>query len=180
VENLHGMEVQTAIKLIEKGVVQKADQTWADVGAGKGLFTRALSTLLTGRSKVYAVDQDASAMKSIVTPPHVQLISIVQDFEQPLSLEPLDGVIMANALHYVADKRSYLRQLASYLKPGGNLILLEYDTDKANRWVPYPLRYDELTSLVSQSGVSLKGKLGEVPSAFRAGNIYSALLQRQL
>jgi ubiquinone/menaquinone biosynthesis C-methylase UbiE len=171
------MELSIAVELIRKGISDfPTNQTWADLGAGRGLFTRALSDLLRPASKVYAVDKDASALDAIHLPEHVQLIRVHQNFENELSVESLDGIIMANSLHFVKNKQAYLRLLSKNLKPGGRLILIEYDTSKPNAWVPYPVRFDDLDQLARQSGLRLIEKLGEVPSAYRTANIYSALL----
>jgi|GEM_PF-6785554 hypothetical protein len=53
------MELQNAINLIVKGINErKTSQVWADLGAGSGLFSRALSALLAPGSTIYAVDKN--------------------------------------------------------------------------------------------------------------------------
>lgn len=60
------MELSVAIKLIEKGVSRSgAPQMWADLGAGNGLFTNALSLLLPEASTIHAVELNAEALNLI-------------------------------------------------------------------------------------------------------------------
>ena len=174
------MEFSTALELLQHGVSESTqNQTWADLGAGNGLFTRALADLLKPAGKVYAVDKDKLALYSIQLPDHVELMRMHQNFEHPFAVQPLDGILMANSLHFVKHKKSYLTQLSKNLKKDGRLILIEYDTNKPNTWVPYPVRFDELDLLLHQTGLKLIGKLAEVSSSFRTSNIYSALLQKE-
>ncbi|WP_339814654.1 class I SAM-dependent methyltransferase [uncultured Imperialibacter sp.] len=52
------MELSTAIKLIENGVSNAGDaQSWLDLGAGNGLFTRALAAVLPSGSVVTAIEK---------------------------------------------------------------------------------------------------------------------------
>lgn len=175
------MELSTAIRLIKNGV-SNTDiiQTWADLGAGAGLFTEALAKCLAYGSTIYAVDKDASALSKLQTtslPVTVKKIS--DDFlSHSLNLEMLDGILIANAIHYVEDKQTFIKQLKKKLKSTGRIIVLEYEMTKANPWVPYPITIHNLEKLAAEVNLKLS-KLDEEPSAF--GNntfIYSALLER--
>ena len=73
--------------------------------------------------------------------PGTRLETIEADFRDPLPLPPLDGIIAANAIHFVPEQAALLRRWREYLKPGGRLIVVEYDAEVGNRWVPYPLSF---------------------------------------
>ena len=58
------MQISIAIALLEKGPDPSiSHQTWADLGAGNGLFTRALRTILGDKSTIYAIDKNAEALE---------------------------------------------------------------------------------------------------------------------
>jgi len=173
------MELSTAITLIKKGVTRsKEAQVWADLGAGTGLFTMALSTLLPDGSTIYAVDKDRNAMGNIVIPSHkVILKKIAMDFvNDPLETEHLDGLLMANALHFVSDKLSFLKKVKKTLKPSAKILIIEYDREKSNPWVPYPISHRSLEQLAHDLENASIEKIGSTPSKYNEANIYSALL----
>src|ERR1700704_757794 len=99
------MDLETAISLIRSlNIKSKAVTNWADLGCGSGLFTKALSTLLQTGSKVAAVDKDASALKKVIVVHGISLEKLHADFiNNDLPLQNLDGILMANALHFVKD-----------------------------------------------------------------------------
>lgn len=59
------------------------------------------------------------------------------------------------------------------LKPGGQIVLVEYNTDAGNQWVPYSLSYDTWRQLAGHCGFVATCKLAAVDSRF-LGEIYSA------
>lgn len=67
--------------------------------------------------------------------------------------------------------------MRSYLRPDGRLILVEYDADRGNPWVPYPLSFRTWKKLSEEAGFRETRKLASVPSRF-LGSIYSALSLR--
>jgi ubiquinone/menaquinone biosynthesis C-methylase UbiE len=169
------MELSDAIKLIEKGVRQSAEpQSWADLGAGDGLFSAALSTLVASKSKIYAVDSNRSILSKIkLESADVELTTINENFTSPeLKLSNLDGIILANSLHFVPNKLPVLQRLKTKLRPDGRMIILEYEMKVANGWVPYPITMIDLNSLLLKAGFASVKKIGEKPSVYNASMMY--------
>jgi len=169
------MELNEAIELIRyEGIEGPGVSNWADLGCGSGLFSRALAGLLQAGSTVYAIDKEPVRLASTngVTIKPLQLDFVAND----LPLQKLDGILMANSLHYVKDQHAFIKKAGSYLKAGGCFLIVEYDTDKANPWVPYPLSYQTLLKLFHRAGYPNITRLHEHASIYGRANIYSVLI----
>ena len=157
---------------------------WADFGAGAGAFTLALRELIGPHADIYAVDKDQRVLRDLETSHRErfttsQNVHIVRaDFGGALSLPPLDGVVMANSLHYFKDKEKILRHVRSFLKMNGVLLLVEYNVDSWNMWVPHPLSFETYRALAPRAGFSDPQLLGKASSRFLK-EFYSAAAQRQ-
>ena len=152
-----GMQTREAVALIADAVLSHpGPMVWADFGAGDGTFTRALVELLGPESRVYAIDRDARALASIDDWPDAvrrSVIPIVADFTRPFdNLPALDGALLANALHFVPNAGQVLARLARLVKPGGQVVVIEYDRRAASRWVPYPIASARLPAAFASSG----------------------------
>lgn len=141
--------------------------TWADFGAGSGAFTLVLLELLGPQGQVYAVDKDPRGL-----PKHPQITPIHADFTQILKLPPLDGILLANSLHYIRKQDELLESLKHYLKPGGCLVVVEYQDRRPSPWMPYPVGFERLGVIASGFVVE---KIGRTDSSF-GGSIYAAKL----
>ena len=173
------MELTAATRLIEKGIDSRLPgQQWADLGAGHGLFTKALALLLGKEGRVYAVDKNAGALKGLDRYNEGAGITIIAKDFQSLAFDSLDGVIIANALHYVADQQAMLERIRQMLKPSGRLLVIEYDIHRANRWVPYPVAFSALEKMAGSHAWSVE-KLATQPSAYQGEGMYSAILYPQ-
>ena len=98
------------------------------------------------------------------------------DFTRPLDLPKLDGLVMANALHFITHNRkaAVVGLLKSYLRPGGGFILVEYNVERGNLWVPHPLTYPAWEELAGLCGFSSTRLLATRPSSFLR-EFYAAL-----
>jgi len=162
------------VRLLRGGVTPGG--TWADLGAGAGAFTFALAELVGRGGEVIAVDRDRGALRDLehaLRSGGATVRSLAADFTKPIDLASLDGVVMANSLHFVRDKAPVLALVHKMLKPFGRLLLVEYDADGGNAWVPHPMSFETWRDLADANGFSGTRKLASVPSRF-LGRIFSA------
>jgi ubiquinone/menaquinone biosynthesis C-methylase UbiE len=148
------------------------DGIWVDLGAGSGAFTLALRELVGPGAEIHAVDQDHRGLADLE---HAyrdrfggleKLHTWQADFTRGPSLPKLDGALMANSLHYFNDKEKVLRHVRVLLKPEGVLLLVEYNVDRGNPWVPYPLSYETFRDLAPLAGYCEPRLLAKRPSSF--------------
>ena len=172
------MKVTDATTLIKAGIPDKIkNATWADLGCGSGIFTAALATLLGDVGKIYAVDKEVQNLE-IEAAGKLKIEFIKLDFiNDALPFSKVDGILMANAFHYVKDKPVFIEKLKKYLKAGGQMILVEYDTVKQNRWVPYPISFENLVQTFSTAGFTYIKKIGERNSVYRLEKMYAASIR---
>jgi ubiquinone/menaquinone biosynthesis C-methylase UbiE len=166
------------VYLLRKGIAAPGG-IWADFGSGGGAFTLALADLIGPTGEIYSVDKEGNALREQERAmrsrfPKTSVHYLGADFTQRLAIPPLDGVVMANSLHFLRKKEPMLQLVRSYLKPGGRLLVVEYDSDRGNMWVPYPFSYQTWEVLARQNGFSSTQLLASVPSRF-FGGMYAAL-----
>jgi ubiquinone/menaquinone biosynthesis C-methylase UbiE len=152
--------------------------TWADFGSGTGAFTLALADLVGPEATIYSIDRDRSALRRQERRLHdcfpaATVHYIRADYTQRIELPALDGAVMANALHFQRDKESVVELLRDYLRPAGRFIVVEYNVEHGNRWVPHPLSFATWRALVERAGFVGVELLATRPSRF-LGEIYSA------
>ena len=171
------MLLSEAISLINHNI-SKEKSTWADLGCGDGLFTNALSNLLSQQSKIYAVDKSKLSLKQVAVKQEIQLEKINLNFvDDALPFQNLDGILMANSFHFVKDKNKFINKVFNCLNKEGYIIMVEYNRDKSSLWVPYPLSFNKLKDFFNQYNYTTE-KLNEIPSRY-SGTIYSASINKQ-
>ena len=155
----------------------EAPMRWADLGCGDGTFTRALARLLPRGSTIHAMDVDAAALSRIPGEHDgVAIVTHVGDFlASPWPFDSLDGLLLANSLHYVQDQSSFIRGCAPVLNWPRRLLIVEYDTNVGNPWVPYPLDRDHLRRLLGGAGYTSFTVLGSRRSRYQSAGMYAAL-----
>jgi SAM-dependent methyltransferase len=157
------MDLADAIALLRDAVPSDIAR-WADFGAGTGTFTRALARILGDGSTIYAVDADASAVRALrglreqIDSAEARIIPIEADFGRPDDVSasvngPLDGILLANSLHFTRDHVTVLAHLTTLVRAGGRVVVVEYDRRQPSRWVPFPIGEAEWPRLAAAVGL---------------------------
>lgn len=179
------MNAREAVALIATAVAGRGG-TWMEIGAGDGTFTRALVHGLGPRSRVYAIDSDTKALAALrqwAEREGANVIPVAADFTRSFELpgleeqQLLDGMLAANALHFVKNPASALARLVERVRPGGRVVVIEYDRRRASRWVPYPIDSDLLPEIAAIAGLTAPTFTATRPSLY-GGAIYVAAMDR--
>ena len=174
------MLLDDAIKLIYNEYLPEKISNWIDLGCGSGLFTSALANIVSEGSVIYALDKNIGKLTVSPNPNQIEIIPLKGDFEKDaLNVTGLDGILMANSLHYIKNKPPFIERISECVLNNGSFLIVEYDTAIANPWVPYPIAYDNLARLFESAGFSSATKLNEIPSVFGKAKIYSSLFRRK-
>ncbi|HLO35354.1 MAG TPA: class I SAM-dependent methyltransferase [Candidatus Deferrimicrobium sp.] len=175
------MDHRDHVGLIRPGV-EGVGPRWLELGAGEGAFTLALADVLGPDARIEAIDRDAGALRRLADElprrfPGRELRTRVGDFRGALPAGPFDGVLAANSLHFVADPVEVLSRAAAVIRPGGRVVVIEYDADRGNPWVPHPFSSRRFPELAIRAGFADPREIGRVPSRF-LGAIYAAAADR--
>lgn len=170
------------VALIRNGV-SRPGGVWADLGAGTGNFTWALAELLGPQATVYAPDRDGAAITAQREriqrqPPAARVIPRQADVTHPLDLPPLDGLLLANLLHFVRDQASLLQHVVGHLPPAGQLLLVEYEQRLPIPWVPFPVPFARFSALAVAAGFGSPRQVGTRRSPSSGRVLYAAAAGR--
>ena len=173
------MKLEEAASLIQtEEIKHEFPETWADLGCGSGLFTHALSTFLADQSLIYAVDNNLSSFRMNTIRDQVVIKKVLSNFEtDSMNLTNLDGILMANSLHYIKNKKAFLEKAKTWYGNKPVFLIVEYDRDHSNPWVPYPISFQKLKELFTLTGFTEIKKLHEKKSFYGGGKMYSALIR---
>ena len=110
----------------------------ADIGAGTGLFTRLMAEKVGAEGRVYAVDVSAEFLKYIAEESRKlgqKQVATVKGSQHTTNLPPgsVDLVFFCDVYHHLEDPDPVLASISQALRPGGSLVLIEFDRAKAKK-----------------------------------------------
>ena len=117
-------EVLTALA-IEPGEVI------ADIGAGSGYFTFRLAHRVGDKGRVYAVDISPDMIRHlnrrIRELKAMNVTAILADADDPLLADAsIDRFFFSDSWHHIENQSKYLSLIKKMLKPGGELIMIDF------------------------------------------------------
>lgn len=112
--------------------IEKGDRV-ADLGSGSGYFTLRLAEAVGPAGVVYAVDVDSlmneSVLRRAAKKGITNITAIVARVDDPL-LPPqgVDLIFTSNTYHHIDNRADYFERAKSYLRPGGRIAILDYNS----------------------------------------------------
>lgn len=117
-------EVMAALGLREGEIV-------ADIGAGSGYFTFRLARHVGDKGKVYAVDTNPDMIIHInrrIRDMQVKnVVALLAASDDPLLMDAsIDRFFICDTWHHISSKEQYLALMKRMLKPGGQIIMIDF------------------------------------------------------
>jgi hypothetical protein len=121
------------------------------------------------------MDVDGSALRRMPSMHNgVQIAAHRGDFtSMPWPFADLDGILMANSLHFVATPAPFIRACESQMKRPRRFLIVEYDTIESSPWVPHPVSQARLRVLFERAGYLSINVLSTRPSVYRRAPLYA-------
>lgn len=109
----------------------------ADIGAGSGLFTRPVAKAVGPKGKVYAVDIDKGLLDYINERAKkdnvANIVTVLGAFNDPkIPKKDVDLAFFNDVLHHIENRAAYLKALGGYIKPTGQIVIIEMDKNDPN------------------------------------------------
>lgn len=145
-------EVITALKLKEGEVI-------ADIGAGSGYFTFRLAHHIGDTGRVYAVDVGADMIvhlnRRIRDLQLKNVVTILAAPDDPLLADAsVDRFFICDTWHHIENHDRYLALLKKMLKPGGQIIMVDFKKEPTPTGPPMAMRIsrDDLVQEMETNG----------------------------
>jgi ubiquinone/menaquinone biosynthesis C-methylase UbiE len=144
-----------------------------EAGAGQGYFTFPLARRIGSEGIVFANDISTSSLDVIreraLREGLGNIKIVVGEVEDPLFPEKnLDMVVMVYVLHMLERPIPFLKNLHSYLKPGGLLVIIERKTTVERAHYPSFMTNRQILETVGKTGY----ELDRTESFLQRDNIY--------
>jgi len=114
-----------------KALALRPGETVADVGAGSGYFAVRFARAVGPGGRVYAVDVSPDMVRHLnrrVRDEKIgNLVTVLSDADDPLLPDAsVDRVVVVDTWHHVEDHVKYLAHLRRVLRPGGQVVHIDF------------------------------------------------------
>ena len=159
-------EVITALDLKEGEAV-------ADIGAGSGYFTFRLAHHVGDAGRVYAVDVSPEIIvhlnRRIRDLQVKNVVSILSAPDDPLLADAsIDRFFICDTWHHISDHAHYLALMKKMLKPGGQVVMIDFKKAETPVGPPMEMRIDrgDLLKEMEANGFKLTAEHTSLPHQY--------------
>jgi ubiquinone/menaquinone biosynthesis C-methylase UbiE len=140
----------------------KPGETVADIGSGSGYFTLRFAPKVGPAGRVYAVDVDPEMVRHLnrrLREAGVRNVqTVLADPADPLLPDAsVDRFVVVNTWHHVEKQPEYLALMKRMLKPGGQVVMIDYQKRELPVGPPLAMKIarEDLVAQMAKSGFRL-------------------------
>ena len=153
-----------------KALALRPGEVVADIGAGSGYFALRLARTVGDAGRVYAVDVSPDMVRHLnrrLRDAGVRnVVPILSDPNDPLLPDAsVDRFVIVNTWHHVEDQAQYLGRLKRMLKPGGQVVHIDFHKRDLPVGPPVGMKIarEDLVKQMEASGFRLAAEHGFLP-----------------
>jgi ubiquinone/menaquinone biosynthesis C-methylase UbiE len=155
---------------VVKNLQLRSGDVVVDIGAGTGYFTRRFAAAVGPQGKALGLDIEATMVTHINSEAQKQKIANLSARHVPPNdpqLEPksVDVVFICDTYHHMQDRVAYARLLAKALKPGGRVVIVDFQKRELPLGPPleWKLAPEAVTEEFRQAGFQLARSVDFLP-----------------
>jgi predicted methyltransferase len=142
----------------------------ADIGSGSGYFALRLAERVGPTGRVYAVDVDPDMVRHLnrrVRDAGLDNVrSVLADLDDPLLNDgSVDRFFICDTWHHIEDQAKYLALMKRMLRPGGEVVMIDYKKEATPMGPPLEMRIarDDLVRQMEGAGFRLAAEHAFLP-----------------
>jgi len=146
------------------------DARVADLGAGTGYFTVRLARQAP-EGKVYAVDIEPDMVRHLEERAKGEslgnVVAVLGKPDDPSLPEAVDVVLVVDTYHHIADRVAYFQRLASSLRDGGRLVIIDFTAESPmGPPVEHRISADQVIAELGKAGYALSKRHDFLPNQY--------------
>jgi ubiquinone/menaquinone biosynthesis C-methylase UbiE len=128
-----------------RALALRPGESVADIGAGSGYFALRLATAVGRTGRVYAVDVDADMVRHLNRRLRdagtTNVTTILSAPDDPLLADAsIDRFFVCDTWHHIDDQKKYLALLKKMLRPGGEVVMIDFKKEETPMGPPLAMR----------------------------------------
>ena len=134
----------------------------ADIGSGSGYFALRLAAAVGPKGRVYAVDVDPDMVRHLNRRLRdagtTNVTTILSAPDDPLLADgSIDRFFICDTWHHIDDQTKYLALLKKMLRPGGEVVMIDFKKEETPMGPPLAMRIarDALVQQIQAAGFRL-------------------------